>query len=222
MGRLIARLDPQGRLTPYPTDAAGDKLITRLISADPKADERSTWRREGEYDGTQYRFDRAGNLIERAGSDGVTLFAWDGQQRLTASSSHGRTISYVYDPLGRRVRKLTGETAVHFCWDGDFLLGEAVVASSSDADPVVRLVREWVAYPGTFEPLGMAECPGDGSGGNRAWDWYLFHNDPNGCPTRLLGATGEIVWAASYGGWGRLDQQSANRVDNPILLQGRY
>ena len=40
------------------------------------------WRREGEYEGVYYRFDKAGNLIERSGSVDETCFTWDANQRL--------------------------------------------------------------------------------------------------------------------------------------------
>jgi RHS repeat-associated protein len=51
---------------------------------------------------------------------------------------------------------------------------------------------------------------------------YLYHNDPNGCPTRLLDVSGDVVWAAQYSGWGEVEKLLVDRVDNPIRLQGQY
>src|SRR5437588_5913699 len=53
-------------------------------------------------------------------------------------------------------------------------------------------------------------------------DLYLYHNDPNGCPTRLLDATGRVVWAAQYSAWGKVERLYVNTVNNPIRLQAQY
>ena len=84
-------------------------------------------------------------------------------------------------------------------------------------------MREWVFYPHTFEPLALVQLRARHQiRTSEESDLYYYHNDPNGCPTRLLDTAGEIVWAAQYGGWGSLEQLHLNRVDNPIRLQGQY
>jgi RHS repeat-associated protein len=219
VGRLTAHLDPQGRRRPYLNDPAGDRLPT-LRAHEPVSEpgQDVEWRREGECGGILYRFDRAGNLIERTGAEGGTQFAWDANQRLNGITTGGTTTTYRYDPLGRRVWKQTSDTTVHFCWDGDLLLGDASVTEGLDERPILRLVREWVPYPNTFELLALVQCSNNAAQS----DLYYYHNDPNGCPTRLLDATGNVVWAALYGGWGRVEQLALNRVNNPIRLQGQY
>ena len=57
-------------------------------------------------------------------------------------------------------------------------------------------VREYVYYPETFEPLGLIE----GEEGGRCV--YHYHNDPNGCPTRLTDVSGEVKWGVRYTAWG--------------------
>jgi RHS repeat-associated protein len=52
--------------------------------------------------------------------------------------------------------------------------------------------------------------------------FYLYHNEPNGCPTRLLDESGKIVWAARYDAWGRIKKLIINDVDQPLRLQGQY
>ena len=51
---------------------------------------------------------------------------------------------------------------------------------------------------------------------------YYYHNDPNGCPTRLLDGAGNAVWAALYAGWGSIERLPSDDIDNPIRLQGQY
>jgi RHS repeat-associated protein len=52
----------------------------------------------------------------------------------------------------------------------------------------------------------------------------LLHycNEPNGCPTRLIDASGSVRWAASFGAWGDLAALQGRVEDNPIRLQGQY
>jgi RHS repeat-associated protein len=50
---------------------------------------------------------------------------------------------------------------------------------------------------------------------------FYYFNDPNGCPTRLTSASGQVVWAASYTAWGRIATLHVNLVVQPIRLQGQ-
>jgi RHS repeat-associated protein len=51
---------------------------------------------------------------------------------------------------------------------------------------------------------------------------FYYHNDPNGCPTRLTSATGQTVWAASYTAWGQVEKLHVSLVQQPIRLQGQH
>ncbi|HOJ77492.1 MAG TPA: hypothetical protein PL158_05260 [Bacillota bacterium] len=113
----------------------------------------SGWSREGEYEGVSYRFDRAGNLVERKG-DKETSFVWDGNQRLIESITNGYTTSYKYDPLGRRICKETDGEVTRFYWDGNALMGDSRTEAVEDSS--TRL-REFIYYPYTFEPLAMLQ-----------------------------------------------------------------
>jgi YD repeat-containing protein len=89
------------------------------------------WSREGEYEGTYYRFDRAGNLVERRDRERDLRLVWDANQRLVESQVNGTVTRYGYDPLGRRLLKETGEGRTLFYWDGDALVGESRGSSQS-------------------------------------------------------------------------------------------
>lgn len=222
LGRLISHLDPQQRLKRYLNDPAGDRLRARV--REPQQGKASSdWHRDGEYDGSYYHFDRAGNLTRRQGTDGNLQLTWDANQRLIESRTNGKPTTYQYDPLGRRICKQTGDTTTHFCWDGDALLGDAIVVEPGGAGPTVRMMREWVYYPGTFEPLALMQSHGSLVGSEAApTELYLYHNDPNGCPTRLLDTKGKVVWAAHYTAWGGVDKVLTEQVENPLRLQGQY
>jgi len=115
---------------------------------------------------------------------------------------------YGYDPTGRRVFKQTGTTTTRFHWDGNAILAE---------EDESRGVREYVHYPATFEPVALIEArPGAGK------EAFYYSNDPNGCPTRLIAASGAIVWAARYSPWGEATVLVGAAAFNPIRLQGQY
>lgn len=242
LGRITEHLDPQQRLTRYFNDPAGDRLRTtivqgvrqRVVGGDVTEDE---WRREGVYEGTYYRFDRAGNLTVRRDDQRRLNLIWDANQRLIESHSNGTITRYGYDPLGRRLFKETREKRTQFYWDGDALVGESevelqlpqeslpttegkVVALAERRDKATlatpHKVREYIYYPEKFEPVALI----DGAGETQRI--YHYHNDPNGCPTRLTDASGEIKWAASYTAWGKVSKLDVNGIENPIRLQGYY
>ncbi len=217
LGRFVSHLNPEGRLKRYLNDPAGDRLRTLVTRHPEDARGGAEWRRDGEYDGTYYRFDRAGNLIERIGPEGKTSFTWDANQCLIESRANGKITTYRYDPLGRRVSKKTEGVVTSFFWDGDALLGDTLTGGDEGRGPAQPHLREWVYYPETFKPLAMLQ-----NHGASVSELYLYHNDPNGCPTRLLDAAGDVVWAGQYSAWGGVDRLNVNRVDNPIRLQGQY
>jgi RHS repeat-associated protein len=121
---------------------------------------------------------------------------------LVESICGGSKTTYAYDPLGRRVSKETDGVVTWFYWDGDALLGDV---TGND-------IREWIYYPGSFEPLVMI----------RNEEFYLYHNDPNGCPSRLLDESGKVVWAARYDAWGKVKRLGVDEVEQPLRLQGQY
>nr|WP_297384590.1 RHS repeat-associated core domain-containing protein [uncultured Roseateles sp.] len=216
LGQIVEHIDPQGKLKKFFQDPAGDRLTTGV-----KRD--GTWRREGWCEGVHYRFDAAGNLIERRderqldGEEPKTLaLAWDANQRLVwsrrratfgdAEPDEGETV-YGYDPMGRRVFKRTGSDEVRFGWDGDALVAERAI----DQEPGTRSRREYLYYPHSFVPLAVVD--GEVS--------YRFHNDPNGCPIRVTRGDGRVVWAARQEAWGEA-RALVDDLANSIRLQGQY
>ncbi len=197
IGRITQHIDPQGKLAQFLIDPAGDRLQTRIVEHE----------RVGTYDGTAYRFDRAGNLVERHDARGELSLRWDANQRLTSSALNGIETRYAYDPLGRRLSKSTADKTTYFAWDADKL-----VADSRREGPA----REWVYLPTTFEPLAVLGAD------SNPHSILHYHNDPNGCPTRLTDSSGTVKWAASYTAWGAINKLHVDAVDQPIRLQGQY
>ena len=242
LGRITEHLGPQRQITRYLNDPTGDRLRTRIVEG---ARQRvvgggvveGEWSREGEYEGTYYRFDRAGNMVARRDGERDLRLVWDANQRLVESRSDGTVTRYGYDPLGRRLYKETGDRRTLFSWDGEALVGEGVVGIERPKEAVTKTegnvvslverreqvregkpqkVREYVYYPETFEPLGLIE----GEEGGRCV--YHYHNDPNGCPTRLTDVSGEVKWGVRYTAWGGCANLHVAEVENRVRFQGQY
>ena len=216
LGQVVEHIDPQGQLKKFFQDPAGDRLTTGVKQGD------GPWRREGWCEGVHYRFDAAGNLVERrderelgdAGEPKTLALEWDANHRLVRRSlrpTFGAIQSeadavYGYDPLGRRVLKHSDSGWIQFGWDGDVLVSETTDGALQNA-----IRREYVYLPDSFVPVALVD--GESS--------YRYHNDPNGCPTRLTCVDGRVVWSARHDVHGRA-QVFVNEVVNPLRLQGQY
>ena len=217
MGRILQHTDPQGLLHRFFNDPAGDRLVTRVdggaagnTSATTVAGRDDGWRREGSYQGTLYRFDRAGNLTLKRDDTQQLDLAWDANQRLIASrralpgGAPPAVTTYAYDPLGRRLWKETAGERTWFGWDGDAMA----------IDVINSMEREFIYRPWSLVPFAML--------GPHEASATRYINDPNGCPTRLIDTAGRIVWAAVHDADGAVNAIPVAIADNPIRLQGQY
>jgi RHS repeat-associated protein len=117
--------------------------------------------------GTGYQYDAAGNMT----NDGSHSYTYDAENRIIAVDG-GATASYIYDALGRRVRKTTGSTWTDYVYD---LAG--------------NVVYEFTSTQGAC----FAPCPAAGyiyMGGRLGAEYkegttYFFHQDHLGS-TRLM------------------------------------
>jgi RHS repeat-associated protein len=196
MGRITAALDPMKKVHHFSYDPAGD-LLNHLP-------ENQTDLRRATFQGGAYHFDAAGNLTRRQ-LNGATLdLSWDEQNRLRAvEGPDTQPVTMGYDALGRRCHKTVGDRQTLFAWDGDALIAER----TGNHD------REYVYYPGSFEPLAVIDADKQ---------LYYYHNDINGLPQELTCPEGRIVWSARYDAVGRLQGLRVDEVAQPLRLQGQY
>jgi RHS repeat-associated protein len=199
MGRLKQAVDPEGRIHNYLHDPAGN-----LLKSTDEREEKTT--RNLSHDGVSYRFDKAGNLVEREGKKQTTRFIWNRAGRLIeALGNNGSSTTMSYDALGRRISKETDNKKTIFAWDGDRL--------HSDRAPGEK-PREFVYYPGSFVPFAVIE----GTGKIR-----YYNNDVAGLPQEVRDEEGNILWQARYDAMGVVVRSKGRRrFDNPLRLQGQY
>ncbi|WP_230478370.1 RHS repeat-associated core domain-containing protein [Vreelandella hamiltonii] len=193
----------------YSVDAAGNRLASQAQQALP--DNRLT-----QLDDARYRYDGAGNLIERQQPDGERLtMGYDGANRLvhlTHASASGETrdATYRYDGLGRRISKTVrhpdGTTATtHYGWDGD-----RIVREETDQQ------RTTVVYePGSFVPMLRIE---DTPQGQRL---SAYVTNALGTPLQLVNAHGETAWQAQPHDWAATRNERGHTAQ-PIRFQGQW
>ncbi|WP_176240354.1 RHS repeat-associated core domain-containing protein, partial [Pseudomonas sp. R35(2017)] len=115
-----------------------------------------------------------------------------------------------YDAFGRRIRKTVDGQTTEFFWQGDHLIAES--------SPTQH--RSFIYEPGTFRPLAML----DGQGPKRACPFY-YQLDHLGTPQELTDYSGDIVWSAKYGAYGKvtsLQLATEDYLDQPLRFQGQY
>lgn len=180
-------------------------------------------------EGTHYRYDEWGNLIERTDPDGArTRFGYDAEHRLVSLARyHGDTLahqaSYSYDAFGRRRSKVlwlpTAEGALgarqltRYDWDDDRLTGEHLATLAPEADQWHSTEKVFAYHPNTFTPLAQITCQphANGKASIKHIEWY--HTDQIGTPLALLDAEGKETWRIELDAWGR-------RLDAPVPAEG--
>jgi RHS repeat-associated protein len=169
----------------------------------------------------EFRYDANGNLIYRAGladddEDGYEQQGWsyeyDLENRLVKASKvgeHGsRTISFKYDPFGRRIEKKVEETEhgeseariTTYVYDNEDIILEISGKNTS----------RYVHGPGIDEPLAMEQKR----------NTYFFHADGLGSIVNLTDQRGRVVQSYEYSSFGRMKEQGGE-VKQPYGFTGR-
>ncbi len=169
-----------------------------------------------------YRYDAAGRLVEKrpAGDpEAGWKYTWNAKGLLaSARGPDGATVSFRYDPLGRRIEKQVGRADVsgrvdvtdryRFVWDGDVLLHE--LHESGDGERVAE--RAFAFEEGRFFPI--AQRDGGAAGGS----WRACFTDVAGTPAALVDETGRTADLAPHGVWGG----ATGNPPTPLRFQGQY
>tara|TARA_R110001599_G_scaffold344817_1_gene568729 strand:- start:2206 stop:3558 length:1353 start_codon:yes stop_codon:yes gene_type:complete len=196
----------------YSVDAAGNRLV-------PQDDQQALPdNRLTQLNGTRYRYDGAGNLVERQQPNGERLtLGYDGANRLVHlihASELGATreATYRYDGLGRRISKTVRDTngttaTTHYGWDGDRIVREETENQ-----------RTTVVYePGSFVPMLRIDDTQQG----QVLSAYI--TDALGTPMQLVTPSGQPRWLAEPDDWAAVKNQRAVRnLTQPIRFQGQW
>jgi RHS repeat-associated protein len=137
----------------------------------------------------------------------VDYLQWTGAGEPPEQSGDWETVTYVYDPAGRRIAKaIDGDVAVRYLYDGDHVIAEY------DGDDV--LLRKFIYGPGVDQPICMIEAGGSYAGA------YYYHFDGLGSVVALSDADGETVQTYEYSVYGEPAASDPNHP-NPYLFTAR-
>ena len=158
---------------------------------------------------------------------GDTCYEWLANGMLAGvRTPDGKTVSFGYDALGRRVSKTVDGTVRRFGWDGNVVLHEWNIREADrprlvtdetgreeyeDTEKPEKLVT-WI-YDGTsFTPVAKV------TDGER----YTIVHDYLGTPTQAYDGRGNLVWEMLLDVYGEVKECHGDRMLVPFRYQGQY
>jgi RHS repeat-associated protein len=151
-----------------------------------------------------WAFDNNGNTLTKVTGSNTTSYAWDFENRLSSVTlpGSGGTVTFKYDPFGRRIYKSSSSATSVYAYDGDNLIEE----TNSSGGVVARYSQT----QNIDEPLAML----------RAGATSYFHADGLGSVTSLSNAAGSIANTYTYDSFGKLTASTGSLV-NPFQYTAR-
>src|SRR5207244_1675930 len=165
------------------------------------------------YDTTIHAYDTAedcspvdsnGNTLTKVVGSNTTTYAWDFENRLTSVTlpGTGGTVSFNYDPFGRRIYKSSSSGTSVFAYDGNNLIEE----TNSSGTAVARYSQT----DNIDEPLAML----------RSGATSYYHADGLGSISSLSNAAGALAQSYTYDSFGNVTATTGS-LTNPFRYTGR-
>jgi len=150
-------------------------------------------------------YDYNGNTQTKVVGTNTTTYAWDYENRMTTVTlpGSGGTVTFAYDPFGRRIKKVTSTTTSVFAFDGDNLIEE----TNASGTVVARYSQNVNVMD---EPLAMLR------GGTTSY----YHADSLSSITSLSNGTGSLVQTYGYDSFGK-QISSSGSLTNPFQYTAR-
>jgi RHS repeat-associated protein len=154
--------------------------------------------------GVTYTYDANGNTQSEVTSSGTTTFNWGVENQLTSVvlPASGGTVSFKYDPFGRRIYKSSTTGTSVYAYDGDNLIEETSSTGTATARYTVSL--------GIDEPLSILQGA----------TTYYYENDGLGTITSLSNAAGGNAQTYTYDSFGNITA-STGSINNRYRFTGR-
>lgn len=153
----------------------------------------------------EFSYDGLGNQTADHNGPQSSTYTYNGRGQLIGIRSRSLATEYVYDALGRRIRKRVGGVTTHFQWAGTRVISE----TTDDGMQVVR--RDYLFCPEFLTPLAFREGA----------SVYYMHCGRLHEPLCVTNGGGQVVWKAEYLAFGRA-LISVNQVHQPWRLPGQY
>ena len=158
---------------------------------------------------------------------GDTCYEWLANGMLAGvKTPDGKTVSFGYDALGRRVSKTVDGTVRRFGWDGNVVLHEWDI-SEADRPRLITDGSGREEYENTEKPESLVTWVYDGTSftpvakvtdGER----YTIVHDYLGTPTQAYDGRGNLVWEMLLDVYGEVKECHGDRMLVPFRYQGQY
>jgi RHS repeat-associated protein len=150
-----------------------------------------------------YTYDYNGNTQTMMNSSGTTTYAWDFENRLTNVTlpGSGGTVTFKYDPFGRRIYKSSSSGTSIYAYDGQYLTEEANASGGAVAryvqglsidEPLAELRSGITSY---YEADGVASVTSLTTSSGASAQTYTYDSLGN-----VVVATGSVVNPFRYTG----------------------
>jgi RHS repeat-associated protein len=182
-------------------------------------------------------FDADGNLKADAGINGMGYglkYEWDAENRITVVRKADTTLlaTYVYDHIGRRIRKTTtaaafqGVSDTAYFYDGFNVVAEYTLTNSGSSAALQQAYTWGLDLSGSMQGAGgvggmlcIHRVPGTDGSGNRTWtDTFYPTYDGNGNVSEYLDKNGAEVAHFEYDPFGRV----VHSTGTPALFTYRF
>ncbi len=206
--------------TGYTYDA-GNELVSIVPSPNPPLTRGDTGGSDwGE--GTTFTYDKNGNLTKKTkkDDDGETktyTYGYDYENRLTKvvkqESNETETVSFKYDPFGRRIEKKVEEIedgkteskTYTYVYDNEDIILEYLTKADGKIE-----TASYVHGPGIDEPLAI----------ERKGEVFYYHADGLGSIAALTDKKQKVVESYTYSSFGEL-KRKGDKVKNTFTFTGR-
>lgn len=151
-----------------------------------------------------YTYDYNGNTLTKVVGSNTTSYAWDFENRLSSVTlpGSGGTVSFKYDPFGRRIYKSSSSGTSIFGYDGDNLIEE----TNSSGTAVARYSQGL----NIDEPLAML----------RSSTTSYYNADGLGTITSLANTAGSLAETYTFDSFGN-QTASSGSLTNPFQYTAR-
>jgi RHS repeat-associated protein len=151
-----------------------------------------------------YTYDANGSTKTKVDASGTTTYNWDYENRLSsvALPAGGGTVSFKYDPFGRRAQKSGPSGTVNYLYDGFNVIG--------DVDNGGNVLARYTGAIAIDEPLALL----------RSGTTSYFDTDALGSITSLSNSGGALANTYTYDSFGRLTASTGTLI-NPFQYTGR-
>jgi RHS repeat-associated protein len=149
-------------------------------------------------------YDSNGNTLTKVAGSNTTSYAWDFENRMSSVTlpGSGGTITFKYDPFGRRIYKSSSAGTSIFAYDGDNLVEETNAAGA--------VVARYSQGANIDEPLAML----------RSSATSYYEQDGLGSVTSLSTGAGSLTQTYTFDSFGK-QTASSGSLTNPFQYTGR-